>query len=473
MKRNRIFLMAIFLMAITSLPAQAGPQQLWSITLDLFLTEPEVTNNLVVIGDNLYLLAETLGNVPYLLKLVQVNKTTGEVGWIRNLPSQGLEVVNNQLAVSPDNNLVLAHAGIVHKICPENGQDIWTHDFTNDSPALVCRLCATADYLICLDCFSHLFLVDYSDGHTIGTLFVSRGYYSVDSKGGNTIFMGQRDGLHGYDPNKSVISKIVVDTTATTWDSYQTEWRVEFPEALPRVLLDGSCSSLYVVGTDYSLPSELCSLRYLDASNGNCLWSVLLQSSTFIRGMISSDSDAEAEGIFLYGRHLANPLLLSYSASGYLNWIFSPVLPGGAVDGQYEDAIWDGDTLILIAPIAEWGSNLLADYLWLSAISTVNGVEDGASVPIVSQATCYPNPFRGSTSLKFKQAVAGPVTVGIYNMKGQLINTLVNAQPFTCGEHAINWDGKNSRGQKVTPGIYLYKITVDHFSLTGKMVLVK
>jgi len=70
--------------------------------------------------------------------------------------------------------------------------------------------------------------------------------------------------------------------------------------------------------------------------------------------------------------------------------------------------------------------------------------------------TCYPNPFWGSTNVKFNQVDNGLTTVAIYNIKGQLILTLINDQKLSTGEHSFNWDGKTNSGQTTAAGIYYY-----------------
>ncbi|HPD07794.1 MAG TPA: T9SS type A sorting domain-containing protein [bacterium] len=89
------------------------------------------------------------------------------------------------------------------------------------------------------------------------------------------------------------------------------------------------------------------------------------------------------------------------------------------------------------------------------------------------EVACYPNPFQGSTNVKFNQIDNSPTTVAIYNTRGQLVRALVNEQKLSPGEHIIVWDGKNNSGQPTAAGIYLYKITSGRFSSTKKMIMMK
>ncbi len=94
----------------------------------------------------------------------------------------------------------------------------------------------------------------------------------------------------------------------------------------------------------------------------------------------------------------------------------------------------------------------------------------------------YPNPFSSEaksrsagnpfTSIAFSVKEAGVVQLSIYNLHGQEVRTLVNKQ-MNAGFHAVNWDGKDDRGQIMPSGVYLYKLRVNGFAQTRKMTFMK
>ena len=57
-------------------------------------------------------------------------------------------------------------------------------------------------------------------------------------------------------------------------------------------------------------------------------------------------------------------------------------------------------------------------------------------------------------------------------MLGREVTTLINQQT-TAGYHIVYWNGKDSRGENVASGIYLYRLTAGSFSETKKMNLLK
>ena len=83
-----------------------------------------------------------------------------------------------------------------------------------------------------------------------------------------------------------------------------------------------------------------------------------------------------------------------------------------------------------------------------------------------------PNPFNPSTTIKFYIPNASDVSIKIYDIMGREVTTLINQQA-TAGYHNVYWNGKNSRGENVASGVYLYRLTAGNFSETKKMNLLK
>ncbi|MCB9068050.1 MAG: choice-of-anchor J domain-containing protein [Calditrichae bacterium] len=84
----------------------------------------------------------------------------------------------------------------------------------------------------------------------------------------------------------------------------------------------------------------------------------------------------------------------------------------------------------------------------------------------------YPNPFNPSTRLKYSLKESGRVRLQVFNVLGQLVRILVDSDQ-TAGYKEVMWDGKNHLGEKVSSGIYIYRIEVNEFVNTRKMILLK
>ena len=77
----------------------------------------------------------------------------------------------------------------------------------------------------------------------------------------------------------------------------------------------------------------------------------------------------------------------------------------------------------------------------------------------------FPNPFNHTTHIRFSIPAAELVTIEIYNLYGQKIETLLN-KPMIVGTYEVEFDGQNKDS-----GIYLCRIKAGEFQQVMKMVL--
>jgi len=84
----------------------------------------------------------------------------------------------------------------------------------------------------------------------------------------------------------------------------------------------------------------------------------------------------------------------------------------------------------------------------------------------------YPNPFNPETTISFDLPQASRTNLSIYNVKGQLVKTLVDSE-LGFGKHSFVWNGKDNSGNSVSSGLYLYRLTTDGHSESRKMMLLK
>ena len=99
--------------------------------------------------------------------------------------------------------------------------------------------------------------------------------------------------------------------------------------------------------------------------------------------------------------------------------------------------------------------------------------EDNQNVPIVfGLKQNIPNPFNPSTQIRFSLPEKSMTSLNIYNLKGQLVKTLVNAD-FPKGNHMVTWDGKDNNNTDVSSGVYYYRLNWNKKEMTRKMILLK
>ena len=116
----------------------------------------------------------------------------------------------------------------------------------------------------------------------------------------------------------------------------------------------------------------------------------------------------------------------------------------------------------------------LTDSLGNYSIGLITGIgENTATVPTKFElAQNYPNPFTTSTAISYKLNKQSDVQVTIYNILGREVKKfMLGEQP--SGVHGILWDGRNNLGEKVTTGIYFYRLNAGKESLVNKMLFTR
>ena len=84
----------------------------------------------------------------------------------------------------------------------------------------------------------------------------------------------------------------------------------------------------------------------------------------------------------------------------------------------------------------------------------------------------HPNPFNPSTRIVYELASRVHVSLGVYDVRGGLIKSLVDEQAGP-GSFTTEWDGSNASGEQVSTGVYFYRLSAGSFTETKKMVLMK
>lgn len=70
----------------------------------------------------------------------------------------------------------------------------------------------------------------------------------------------------------------------------------------------------------------------------------------------------------------------------------------------------------------------------------------------------YPNPFNPSTTIRYEIPEASRVSLVVYDIMGREVLRLVD-DVIEPGYHTAVWEGRNSSGNFVASGIYIYRFT--------------
>jgi photosystem II stability/assembly factor-like uncharacterized protein len=122
-----------------------------------------------------------------------------------------------------------------------------------------------------------------------------------------------------------------------------------------------------------------------------------------------------------------------------------------------------------------WGINfenriLFSDDGWKTATMQFPGsvnVENSENTNSYFLSQNFPNPFNPNTKIKFELHERVFVTLKIYDLLGNEINSLIEEEKL-AGNYEIEFDGA-----ELSSGIYLYKIIAGNFVDTKKMILLK
>jgi len=111
------------------------------------------------------------------------------------------------------------------------------------------------------------------------------------------------------------------------------------------------------------------------------------------------------------------------------------------------------------------------EYFGIVGEGDPSGVEDLPSFKFAT--TLYPNPFNPVTTIKYSLPKAGYLQLCIFNVRGQLIKTLINGHRPAGADQTIIWDGTDNLGSPAASGVYFYEARALGDVRIGKMTLVK
>lgn len=93
-------------------------------------------------------------------------------------------------------------------------------------------------------------------------------------------------------------------------------------------------------------------------------------------------------------------------------------------------------------------------------------------VTTLQLAPALPNPFRGSTTLRYLLPSRTLVTLTIHDVSGRLIRE-ISPGSQNAGAHELRWDGLDSHGHAVAAGIYLARVRAGEASVTRHIAMMR
>ncbi len=98
--------------------------------------------------------------------------------------------------------------------------------------------------------------------------------------------------------------------------------------------------------------------------------------------------------------------------------------------------------------------------------------DDPATPPLAASLEVFPNPFRSSASLRISLPRKSPLSLTLYNLRGQAVRS-IQAGVKAAGTYNFSLDYRDDHGSALPNGIYLLKMEHAGGSLSRKISLVK
>jgi hypothetical protein len=83
-----------------------------------------------------------------------------------------------------------------------------------------------------------------------------------------------------------------------------------------------------------------------------------------------------------------------------------------------------------------------------------------------------PNPFGSGTTVRYTLAADAPVDVGVYDLHGRRVRTLVRGAQ-EAGRHTVAWDGRADSGEPLASGVYFVRYRTDAHAFWRKVTLLR
>ncbi|MGB5848520.1 MAG: T9SS type A sorting domain-containing protein [Ignavibacteriaceae bacterium] len=172
-------------------------------------------------------------------------------------------------------------------------------------------------------------------------------------------------------------------------------------------------------------------------------------------------------------------LATSYDGVNWIKHDSNPVLKPSP--GQWDHYVVNGGSVMFIDDTlymwygSQGGSGY--NYLWQIGLATSPfvpvAVYDYSTPPTeFALEQNYPNPFNPSTKIKYSVPQASQVTIKVFDVLGNEIETLINEEK-PVGSYEVDFNSHSGEVRNLPSGVYFYQLKVGDFISTKKMLLLK
>jgi hypothetical protein len=261
---------------------------------------------------------------------------------------------------------------------------------------------------------------------------------------------GARTG-QGFNPGDPIIrweyTSFLVDITGNVWAVPDAASHLIFHGLIDFILLPPDETYVTVAGTrpyDNAPGGSRSTMAELDATDPGYGDIVALHPNHCFIPTVSALAVATND---LFYDIAGDPDILAHTP---FDAVYFPVENQEHVDINAQNAVW------LIAEI-EAGAG---------------GVAEGApgETRVARIEPLSPCPFAGSTRVRFAVPRAGETRVAVYDAAGRQVARLADG-PLAAGMRETTWDGRDARGRRVAPGVYLVRLSGEGFAASRKVIV--
>jgi hypothetical protein len=189
--------------------------------------------------------------------------------------------------------------------------------------------------------------------------------------------------------------------------------------------------------------------------------------------VMSGDSKERGFKISNYGNTTLTITAINITGSNANEFSINKTFPYNIMEAQSDSvSVWFNPNVVGVKDakiiVTSNDKNAINEIPIIAEATEVISVDNITVLPSsYSLEQNYPNPFNPSTKIKYSIKDAGFVSIQVFDIFGREVTKLINLfQP--SGNYEITFDAVN-----LTSGIYYYKLNINNFTETKKMLLIK
>jgi hypothetical protein len=91
----------------------------------------------------------------------------------------------------------------------------------------------------------------------------------------------------------------------------------------------------------------------------------------------------------------------------------------------------------------------------------------------------YPTPFRDAINIRWQitdngyQMIEKTIELRVYDISGRVVRNLDELSSVIASQSSVEWDGRDEKGRRLSPGIYFVRLSTADHSICQKVVFVR